>query len=135
MSEMEVRKARMEVERSTADFEQALDHLLNQVQQSADKLVQLTDKTRDITSKVREMVDVDHAMKQVEDTFGGLVDSSIERAKGSAEKFLDDLRGAAEDQIRRFDARPMAAWGGVLIGGFALGYILAKKTSDRFIST
>lgn len=142
MSEFEVRRARMEVERSTVAFEDALDALVEQIQMSVDKLSDIADSTKNITTKVREMVDVDQIGSSLDD----FVNSSIDGIKDSATRLISEIGVSAEDELRNlrqiaeeeletFDMHPLMTWGAVLASGLALGFILAKKTGDKFIST
>ena len=114
MSEHEIRMARLDVERSVADFELAIDHLLEHVELGVDRVASITDQSKDFASKVKEFVDVD---------------DTLARARESATELISDLRQSAESELSKMDARPLVTWGAVLVSGFALGYILARKTS------
>lgn len=111
MNDNEVGQARAEAERSVLAFEKALDRLLGEVERGMGRM----DLASQWGTKVREWVDVDQ---------------TLERARSSAAEFLSELRETAEGEIHKLDTRPVVTWGAVLVSGFVLGYVLAKKTAS-----
>ena len=114
MSELEVRRARMEVEKSAAEFERALDELREQVEDGVEA-------AREIRAKVKEPSEL----------FEGFIDKTLDYARESARELFHELRQSAEEELHALDKEPLAPWAVLLGTGLALGFFLARSSRAK----
>jgi DNA anti-recombination protein RmuC len=139
MSDANVKTAREDVKRSQKQLEEAISRLGNEIEDRVARVAEVADQTKDFTQKIRDAVkdpvktidqyvDVDAVVGRARETFDELVNYSADKARVSAEELITDIRQAAEDELQKIDTRPVITLTAVLLGGFTLGFALARRS-------